>query len=607
VRIGPKAIGAGATFGAIVLGLACNAIVGNDDIQFVVEAGPFDATTVIEASLESGPARAEASVEDAGSNTLEAAALSEASPAVEAGCEAGTKSCAGSCAAFDDPGYGCGPTRCSPCELLNAVSLCASLDAGDAGADGGALACSVAVCKADHADCNGRPFDGCETDLSDDLYNCGACGHDCSNLPHVAGNVSCVAGACSFDGGSCAPGYGICSANPDNGCDTGFTVAAHCGGCTTTCSGGLPDCSTTGNVNQPFVCTSGCAPGLSLCAASCVDERTDPNHCGSCGKQCPAVAGATPTCAAGGMCGFTCNANNHLCNGACVNEQTDPDNCGSCSHVCGAGQACSGGQCICNATSCPNGCCDGNQVCQPASACGSAGACATGCPATIPEAGALALWLVGDTYAAGSPTWTDQSGHGNATCSPPLCPSTAVWSGHTVVSFDGTSYFALGDPGAPYHSTAFTIFVVAAPDPAAASNAQLIAFADNAGNSVGLLRSAGAQDLMLQLLTASSAPNSLVATGAWGGPGAFERIVSGVDATPNAFLTVPGTAAVTGSIGAPPAVNYYLSSYLGTDPATHTLNYVGQIAEVLVFDTTLSSASVSSVLGYLSTRYPEAP
>jgi hypothetical protein len=54
-------------------------------------------------------------------------------------------------------------------------------------------------------------------------------------------------------------------------------------------------------------------------------------------------------------------------------------------------------------------------------------------------------------------------------------------------------------------------------------------------------------------------------------------------------------------------VNYYLSSYLGTDPATQTLNYVGQIAEVLVFDTTLSMTSVSSVLSYLSTRYPEAP
>ena len=66
MRSGPKAFGAGAAFGAIVLGLACNAIVGNGDIQFVAEAGAFDATTVIEASVESGAARVEASVEDAG-------------------------------------------------------------------------------------------------------------------------------------------------------------------------------------------------------------------------------------------------------------------------------------------------------------------------------------------------------------------------------------------------------------------------------------------------------------------------------------------------------------------------------------------------------------
>jgi hypothetical protein len=535
--------------------------------------------------------------EDAGDALDEAAP--EANIMADAGCEAGTKPCGNVCAAFDDPAYGCGPTRCNPCELVNADALCAL-------ADGGPLTCGVAVCKGTHADCNGTPLDGCETDLADDLYNCGACGHDCSNLPHVAGNVSCVTGVCSFDGGACAPGYGICSTNPDNGCDTEFSVAAHCGACTVICSGGLPDCSTTGNASQPFACTSGCGPGLSLCAASCVNEQSDPNHCGSCGKQCPAVAGATPTCSPGGTCGFTCNANNHLCGGACVNEQTDPANCGACVHVCTAGQACVSGQCVCNATSCPGGCCDANQVCQPATACGVGVACATGCPATIPEASTLALWLVGDTYAAGSPTWTDQSGHANATCSAPQCPSTAVWSGHTVVAFNGTSYFALGDPGATYHTTAFTIFVLAALDPAAPTNAQLIAFADNAGNSVGLRRSAGNQDLMLQLLTASSPASSLVATGAWAGTGVFERIVAGIDATPNAYLTVPGVAAVSDSLGAPPAVNYYLSSYLGTDPGTQTLNYVGQIAEVLVFDATLSSASVSSVQTYLGTRYPQA-
>jgi hypothetical protein len=700
VRSGPKAFGAGAAFGAIVLGLACNAIVGNGDIQFVAEAGAFDATTVIEASVESGAARVEASVEDAGSDALEAAALPEASAMVEAGCEAGTKPCAGLCVAFDDPAYGCGPTHCSPCELLNAVAGCA---AADGGADGGGLACSVAVCKAHHADCNGTPLDGCETD-TDGLYNCGACRHDCSSLPQVAGNVACVTGACTFDISSCAPGYGICSTNPDNGCDTEFSVAAHCGGCTTTCSGGLPDCSSTGNVNPPFACTSGCGAGLSLCGSSCVNEQSDPTHCGGCNTQCPAVAGGTATCSAGGVCGFTCNANDHRCgtgnaatcaanndpnncgvgaacakctapanatstctggttcgyacipgahacasacvlnsdpnncgslcgtncpgptqgsgvascdgnvcaitcsgnetpcNGtACVDEQADVNNCGSCGNTCGAGQACAGGQCQCNATSCPNGCCDGTGACQTvgsSGACGTAGqACVAGCPRAIPEAQSLAVWLIGDTYVSGAAIWTDQSGHADATCS--TCPKTlaGALSGHSVVSFDGSSYFALGDPKGLFQTGAFTVFIVAAPDPTATSNAQLIAFSDSSGNALSMQRSSADPDILLQLLPGASS-NSLLAPGTWSGTP--EIITAGVDAA-SALLTV-GTSTVTGSLGVPATVDY-ASSYLGTNPGSQSLDYTGQVAEVLVFNATLAGSSLSGVQSYLSKRY----
>jgi hypothetical protein len=646
VKSAPKALVTGGVLGALALVLACNALVGNDSIQFVAEAGSLDAAAL--PAAESGRPLIEASVEDAGADT-EGDTLPEMSTSGDAGCEAGLKACGGLCVAFDDPAYGCGPTRCNPCELPNAIAGCGMPDGG---ADGG-LACSVAVCKPHHADCNRAPLDGCETD-TDGLYNCGGCGHDCSNLPQVAGNVSCVGGVCTFDNSSCAPGYGICGTNPDNGCDTVFSVAAHCGGCTTTCSGGLPDCSATGNASQPFVCTSGCAAGLSLCGSSCVNEQSDPNHCGGCNTPCPAVPGGTATCSSAGVCGFTCNANDHLCGTgsaatcaanndgnhcglgaactqcpapanatptctggttcgyacnanatpcgtACVDGQSDVSNCGSCGHACSAGQACIGGACVCNAGSCPNGCCDGSGACQTvgsSAACGSAGqACATGCPLAIPEAQSLALWLIGDTYVSGASTWADQAGHVNPICA--RCPATSAGTlnGHDVVAFDGSSYFELGDPNGLYKTGAFTVFVVAAPDPGATSNAQLIAFSDGRGNALGMQRNGANSDLLLQLLPGAS-NDSLLAPGAWSG--LPEIITAGVNAT-SALLTV-GSSTVTGSLGAPAVVDYALS-YVGTDPVSESLDFAGQVAEIVVFNTTLATSSISSVQGYLAKRY----
>ncbi len=701
-----------AFLGAMALAPACNAIVGNGDIQFASDGGPgADATAGGDASAETAAPTRDGGDDDAPSRRGDAdatdvedadATAPEDGGAIEAGCEAGTKRCGGLCAAVDDPAYGCGAKSCAPCELPNAVASCALGDGGggtDGGANGATFACSIAVCKDTHRDCNEAPIDGCEIDISDNFNNCGGCGIGCANLPHVAGNVTCAAGICSFDRTACAPGYGICATTSLAGCDTAISDPAHCGSCTTTCGAGVPYCSPSGVSVNAFTCTSGCAPGLSLCGGSCVNENTDPAHCGDCNTPCPPVSGGTSTCSGTTpSCGFVCNANNHLCgvgstafcaanndanncgtgaactscsgpanstttcsggttcgyacdadthpcgagcaldsdpvncgtlcgtncpgptsgtgsascNGndcaitcaaheslcgtSCVDELTDNDHCGSCGVTCSSAQTCSGGHCVCNAATCPLGCCDANQICQPA-ACGSGGgACAVGCPTMVPEAGNLVLWLVGDTYVSGASTWFDQSGQqADATCV--TCASTAAGpNGHVAVSFGGTSYFALSDPRQQYMTQSWTILVVAAPDPGGPPNAQLLAFS-NGSDSVGLQRSGSNNDLMFQVLPGSST-NSLVVTGAW--TSTWERITAAVDATQAGSLSAAGFT-TTGTIGSPTLVDY-LSSYLGTDPASHTQTYVGQVAEIIVFDTT-NLPSASNLQTYLSNRY----
>jgi hypothetical protein len=93
---------------------------------------------------------------------------------------------------------------------------------------------------------------------------------------------------------------------------------------------------------------SPCPSGFGLCAATCVDQRTNQN-CGACGRACQAGT----TCV-DGACSSICPAGTSYCpvGGACVNLASALDNCGQCGHVCGAGQVCLDALCrpACRAT-----------------------------------------------------------------------------------------------------------------------------------------------------------------------------------------------------------------------------------------------------------------
>jgi hypothetical protein len=121
------------------------------------------------------------------------------------------------------------------------------------------------------------------TDLADDPYNCGACGHVCDEPgPYEYG--ACIDGECRY---ACAEGAVRCNGSctflgwdPDN-----------CGACGHVCGGQTPFCS-EGECSD--------CPGW-MCGGLCVNLLNDPDNCGACGVVC----GDDENCA-GGVCQSIC-------------------------------------------------------------------------------------------------------------------------------------------------------------------------------------------------------------------------------------------------------------------------------------------------------------
>jgi hypothetical protein len=79
-----------------------------------------------------------------------------------------------------------------------------------------------------------------------------------------------------------------------------------------------------------------------MCGTTCVDLRTNPNHCGECRNKC-----ASGSCEAGSCVG-ACPAGQTVCPPLrkCVDLQDDRLNCGQCSHICPLMQVCRAGACV---------------------------------------------------------------------------------------------------------------------------------------------------------------------------------------------------------------------------------------------------------------------
>jgi hypothetical protein len=162
-----------------------------------------------------------------------------------------------------------------------------------------------------------------QTSVSD----CGGCDRYC-----YPGRV-CSAGTCRCPTGQIACGQTL-PRGPQFCCNPGRVCSAG----TCRCPTGQVACGQTLPGGPQFCCDP--AAGQACCSNTCVDTRSDPNHCGSCTNAC--LGGKTCQM---GQC--VCAPPKTDCSGICVDLQNDPNHCGSCTNACPAGKICQMGQCVC--------------------------------------------------------------------------------------------------------------------------------------------------------------------------------------------------------------------------------------------------------------------
>ena len=91
--------------------------------------------------------------------------------------------------------------------------------------------CGVQSCNSGFANCNTQVSDGCEVNTNSDLANCGGCNASCT----VAnGTPQCLGGTCGVLG--CTAPFANCNALASDGCETNTTNSlVNCGACNVVC------------------------------------------------------------------------------------------------------------------------------------------------------------------------------------------------------------------------------------------------------------------------------------------------------------------------------------------------------------------------------------
>jgi hypothetical protein len=106
--------------------------------------------------------------------------------------------------------------------------------------------CSILACNAGFADCDALAANGCETNVTNNVSSCGQCGHVCTNTANVS-STTCVSAACSIQ--VCQAAFADCNGVYADGCEINLANDPNnCGGCGHHCTGATPVC-------QNGVCT----------------------------------------------------------------------------------------------------------------------------------------------------------------------------------------------------------------------------------------------------------------------------------------------------------------------------------------------------------------
>jgi hypothetical protein len=265
-------------------------------------------------------------------------------------CAAGQCEVAACSAGYDDcgPGAGCEtPVSADPANCGACGHVCPAPPNATAGCASGA--CGLGTCVAGFGDCNGVAADGCETDLRTTAAHCGGCGNVCA-LANVV-SQTCAAGQCAV--GTCTAGFGDCDGLAVNGCEADLAADPfNCGACNASCDlyPNAAGVCTAGTTCSMGACDAGwddCDPGAAGCETQVAQ---DPLNCGACGIACPSTNG-TAGCLASACTMTACNPGWGDCRGAAVagcetDLTSDAANCGSCGFACAAGQICGGSTCV---------------------------------------------------------------------------------------------------------------------------------------------------------------------------------------------------------------------------------------------------------------------
>ena len=216
-------------------------------------------------------------------------------------------------------------------------------------------------------------------------------------------NLSTLASFACNDGGVCAEGLSCCADSQcriDCSADGGGLGGGQGGGTHTGGGqgGGGGTASYDAGICAASTCPTGCCDGT-VCRtgnapAQCGRGGIACQTCSATGDACinGTCSGCAASCVTGCCVGSTCTPRaTNSCGGngqLCVNCGIGADSCsatGECqcggSRPCGTGQRCSLGQCVCDATSCANGCCTASGQClrladQSSTQCGLANSCA---------------------------------------------------------------------------------------------------------------------------------------------------------------------------------------------------------------------------------------